>query len=207
MGKRNLALRRGGPKELRLRWRRGFRDFRVQLGDRFWTLDPMSLAAGASVQLSDGSSLVLRTERRRWWHVAFQDDVHVERNGAPLPGSDGDPCAIVRRASYVILFFALLRVIIAVLFANAPQMEDGAAVGVGAEGVVLLALGALAAAGRRLPLLLAAGVFAFDVVTSVVVEQQARGVLIALLVIAHLVRAWQRSKPRVDPQELAAVIE
>jgi hypothetical protein len=40
-----------------------------------------------------------------------------------------------------------------------------------------------------------------------VVEQQARGVLIALLVIAHLVRAWQRSKPRVDPQGLAAVIE
>ncbi len=109
MGKRRFALERGGPKDLRLRWRWRMKDFQVSLGDASWKLDRPSLETGATIVLPDGSSLFVRSVKRRWWSVGGRDELVIERDGIPIPGSDGDPRIIGRGAARLIILFALLR--------------------------------------------------------------------------------------------------
>ena len=39
MPTRKFALERGGPKQLQIRWRRGFKDFEVALDGQAWKVD------------------------------------------------------------------------------------------------------------------------------------------------------------------------
>ncbi len=187
------------------------KDFEVAFREAAWKFDRAALATGATIVLPDGSSLLVRSVRRRWWSVGFRDELHIERDGVPVPGSDGDPRVLGRRAGAIIIFFGLLRVGLAALWllfqrGGASRAFDLIAV----EGVVLVVLGILAAFGRRLPVALAAGVFALEMVLALVnspAVQNPAGLLIQVLVIVHLVLAWRRMAPRQRQPSLAQVFE
>lgn len=216
MGRRRYALARGGPKELEVRWRWGRKTFQVGLGGATWTLERAQLMAGASITLPDGSSLALRWERRRFWSLSLRDELHVERNGVPLPGSDGDPRVIGRRAGRVLLLFGFLRVAFIALYALFQRSGPLRAGGGGGLGVIwaftglgLAALGALASFGLRLPVLLGAALLGLESLGWLAAggTLNPTGIVIQLLLIAHFVRAWQRMKPRAEQPSLASVFE
>lgn len=210
MASRSYALERGGPKVLRLTWGRGLRDFEVALGDRRLRLDPAAVRAGTSATLPDGSALHVRYARRSFWSIAFRDDLHVERDGVPVPGSDGDPRVIGRRAARVMAFFGLLRVgflLLFHLFSRQPGGVPGPVQVVMLSGLALLVLAALAALGLRLAVALGAGLVGLEVGVAVATGVGATPValLIQLLLVAHLASAWRRMRPRAPRPALGQV--
>ncbi len=213
MAKRRYALERGGPKNLRLRWRWGMRDFQVALvGGPMWRFDREALKVGATVFLPDGSSLFLRYEKPKWWSVGGRKELHVERNGVPLPGSDGDPRVIGRRMASLIILFGLLRVVLGgllTIFEEAQGPRPAGSVLVGIEGLLLIGLGVVAAFGRRLPVVLAAGLLAAELLIALSTGGILNpiGVVVQVLVILYLFRAWRRMAPRAPQATLSSVFE
>lgn len=217
MAKRRYALERRGPKNLELRWRRGLRDFQVSLDGASWRLPPDAVRAGATIAVPGGSSLLVQLVKRPFWSVRFRDTLRVERDGVPVPGSDEDPPVIGRGAARLVLLFALLRVMLIALYQLFSTPAGGgrgeglgvAGLVVGLSAIALLVLGIVALFGRRLPVLLAAIVLALELAWALAGSGTAPGVgtLIQTLVIVHLVQCWQRMRPRVAAQTLAAVFE
>src|SRR5512138_1146217 len=106
MPKRKFALERGGPKQLRVSWRRGLRDFEVALdGAGAWRLEPAAVRAGAAVTLPGGATLRVQWVKRRWWSIGFRDALRLERDGVPVPGSDLDPRVVARGGGRLMLLF------------------------------------------------------------------------------------------------------
>lgn len=209
MPKRRFALQPGGPKALLVRWRGRLKDFEVEHEGRVWKLDRATVEQGATIALPDGARLAVQSVRRKWWSIALRDELRVERAGVPLPGSDGDPRVVCRRAARVIGIFGLLRVLFGGLWALFASGNAGFTVPVAGAGVLLLGLAVLAALGWRLPIALAAGVFALEVLVAfaVLYKQPNLGTLIQVLVIVHLVDAWRRTRPRPSIEALGAVFE
>jgi hypothetical protein len=212
MARREYALERGGPKELRLRWGWGMKDFEARLGAAAWKLDRPALEAGARLVLPDGSTLLLQRPSRPWYSMDSRGHLIVERNGLPVPGSDGDPRVVGRRAASLILLFGLVRFAVAgAMIATQPAgsaLASNLAI-VAALGLALLVLGILAALGKRTPVLVAAVVFGLEALAVIATGSAANpgGVVIQALVIVHLVRAWRRMEPRQPQPSLASVFE
>ncbi len=103
MPKLHYALESGGPKRLELAWEGLYRNFTVKLDSAVIgpVVDAAALAAGHSLTLPDGSSLVLQTQGSR-----LVNELRVRRDGQPLPGSATDPAQRVRLASQLILLIA-----------------------------------------------------------------------------------------------------
>jgi hypothetical protein len=167
--------------------------------------------------LPDGSSLLVRLVKPAWWSVGRHRQLLVERDGMPLPGSDGHPLAVGRRAGRLILFLVVLRVLFFMLWRLFDQQgrSGGGSVGVfGAllplETPILLVLGIAALFGRRLPVALAAGLFALEAFALLVASggvPNPFGLLIQVLVTVELVRAWREMAPRQRVPSLASVFE
>lgn len=212
MPTRMFALERGGPKRLRIQWGRRFEDLEVALdGAPASRIDPNALDDGASIALADGSSLLLRRVRRPWSSMAFRDELRVERDAVPLPGSDGDPRAIGRRAAALIALFGLLQfgfLAMWILFQR-PSGLDSSSLGSLAPLLVHLLLAALAALGVRLAVLLAAGVFALELAAYLAAAgwRPGIGTLILAFVSVRLVHAWRLMRPTAPKVSLAKVFE
>ncbi len=220
MARRRFALERGGPKRLELRWKRGLRDFQVELDGQVWSVDRSAAVGGTSITLPGGSSLFVHWVKRTWSSIALRDELRVERDGVPVPGSDGDPRVVGRRAASVIALFGLLRFFLVALLwsingratmsaAPAAVMEDGFLLGVAAEGALLVALAFVAAFGVRAAVVIAAGVLAVEFAASIATGsfRPGLGTVVQVLVIVHLYRCWKRMKPRLPTANLAAVFE
>jgi hypothetical protein len=207
MAKRKYALERGGPKRLFVRWRRGFKDFEVAFDGKAYELERRLLESGASLTLGDGSSLFVQRVKRRWWSIGFRDELRVDRDGVPVPGSDGDPRVVGRGAGGVLILFGLLRLLFLapwLLFARSPAFLP-----VVAEGIGLTVLGVLALLGLRLPVALGAGLLVAESLALVALGRvpNPAGVVIQVLVVVYLVRAWRRMRPRLPQPSLASVFE
>lgn len=213
MAKRSYALERGGPKGLRLRWGWGMRNFEVALGASTWKLDRPTLAAGATLVLRDGSSLLVKRPDRPWYSIEPRSSLILEHDGLPVPGSDADPRVVGRRAGGLILFFGGARAIaISAVLVNARSRGepiDPTFAIVGAEGALLLVLGFLAIFGRRMPVVIAAGILAAEGLVALGTGGLPNpiGVMIQALVIVHLWRGWKRMEPREKRPSLAQVFE
>jgi hypothetical protein len=213
MAKRSYAFERGGPKLLHLRWRWRMRDFQVEVGGASWTLDTSSLLGGTTLILADGSSLHVRLSKPSWWSVGRRKELLVERDGVPVPGSDGHPLVIGRRAASLILFFAFLRILFILLWQIFDRSRSAPGGGLsavfGLATITLLVLGIIAMFGRRLPVILAAGVFALETVVALAggVRPNPLGLIILVAVVVELVRAWRRMVPRQRAPSLASVFE
>lgn len=212
MAGRRYALERGGPRELQLRWRWGMRDFEVLLGPSSWKLDRPLLRSGATIVLPDGCSLFVQHVKPPWWSIGRRKELLVERDRVPVPGSDGHPRVVGRRAARLILLFAFLRIFFIVLwgaFQRGGPRWGGLLAFLPLEAVVLTVLGILAAFGFRLPVVLAAGLFALEVLVVFASGNTPNpiGVLILVIVIVNLVSAWRRMSPRRREPSLASVFE
>lgn len=205
MGKRNYALERGGPKRIHLRWRLRFRDFRVAFDEGpAWTLDRGSLFTGATLVLPDGSSLFVRRVKRPWYSIGLRDELRVERDGVPVPGSDGDPRVIGRQVGSLLFVLALLRLL--VVAAAAPSTREVTFIlWMLAETGLVLILGVLAWLGVRRAVVVAAGLFALETMPAII-ALPAAGVIQALIAV-HLIIAWRNMKPKVKVANLREIFE
>jgi hypothetical protein len=187
MGKRHFALERGGPRRLHLTWRLGYRDFQVRVeGGPARTLSRAELLDGVALALPDGSTLGIRYVRRTWYMIGLRNELHVERDGQPVPGSDGDPRVVGRRAGGLLLVVALVRLAI-VAGAGAP---NASALGLlSADAGVVLILGALAWIGLR-PAVLVAGLLLAAEITIF-----PPAFLLLLPIALYLYLAWRRMRP------------
>ncbi len=214
MATRKLALERGGPRRLRIRWGWRMREIEVSLDGQAWKLDRAGLLAGTSVTIPDGSRLFVRRLRRRWWSVALRDDLVVELDGVPVPGSDGDPRTIGRRAASLIALVGILQTLFIGLWmvfrAQDRAGPDPRSAAMVASGATLLVLAVAAAFGARLQVLIAACLLGSELVLSLAASGgrvPMVGVLIQVLVVVHLVGAWKRMRPRPPTPSLAKVFE
>ncbi|HET8538561.1 MAG TPA: hypothetical protein VFL83_01685 [Anaeromyxobacter sp.] len=217
MASRRYALERGGPRRLRVRWGWRLKGFEVALDGQAWTLDRAAVLAGASITLPGGSTLFVQNVRRRWWSVALRDDLRVDLDGAPVPGSDGHPRTIGRRAASVIALFGLLRLFLVAMWVSLASAPDANAISASftfnlaaVDGAVLLVLAIPAALALRPAVVLAAGLLGVELAVSLLFaggRASGLGVLIQVLVIVHLVDAWRRMRPRSPSPSLAAVFE
>jgi hypothetical protein len=203
------ALERGEPKRIEIRW--GGRQPRVTvLFDEATvaSFDQSSLGFGAGVALPDGTKLFLERVPRRWWSIGMRDELLVERQGAPVPGSDGDPRTIARRAGRLVILFGLLMAVGGISFSitrgGSPLLTLLAL-----EGTVLVALGIAAAVGLRFPIGAAAFVLVAEPVLAFAMGADLKpgGLLIRALLVAHLLRSWRRmaapARPSPGPEPSA----
>jgi hypothetical protein len=199
MGRRHYALERGGPRRLHLRWGFWYRRFRVALDDGpEWTIDRASLLRGVPLVLPDGSSLFVRYVRRPWYSVGLRNELRVERDGLPLPGSEGDPRRIGRRAGALLLFLAAVRGVILVAVSPGELASPAFLAG---EAALVLLLGVLAVLGLRLAVLLAAVLFLAEI------PLFPGALVLQALLAAHLLYAWVRMRPRRRVPNLREIFE
>jgi hypothetical protein len=205
VGRRNYALERGGPKRLHLRWRFRHRGFQVTLDQGpAWTIERPSLLAGTTLVLPDGSSLHVRWVKRRWYSIGMRDELRVERDGVPVPGSDGDPRVIGRQVGGLLLVLALLRLLLFAIALPSTRAPSNL-IGLVLEGGAVLVLGVLAWSGVRTAALIAAVLFGLEAVVALVAAPGAT--VIQALIAAHLIRAWRKMKPRARIQSLREIFE
>jgi hypothetical protein len=204
MEEREYALQRGGAKRLKLRWSSGWKDLEISLDGVARKLAPTAVEAGTSVALPDGSSLVVRT-RRRWWSLFRRHEVHLHRNGEPVPGSDADPRVIGALAGNALVALVVLRFLFLGLWQVFSLHEGTGGSGITlsgmaflAEGILLLAAGVLPRFGLRLPLLLGAALLAGELVFMEARSPRHAPPLVVILwalVILGAVRGWWRMRP------------
>lgn len=189
------------------------KEVEVSLDGQAWKMDRAGLLAGTSITIPGGSTLFVQSVARKWWSVALRDELHVELDGVPVPGSDGDPRVIGRRAASLIALVGIVKALLLGLWLVFQQARTGpqplGVILVG-SGLVLVTLAVLAAFGLRLPVLVAACLLGVELVASVAAvggRANGLGILIQVLVIVHLVGAWQRMRPRSATPSLAKVFE
>lgn len=198
MARRHFPLERGGPKRIHLRWSWGHRRFQVALDEGPpWSIERDALRQGVTLTLPDGSGLLVHHLKRRWYSVGVPDELRVERDGVPVPGSDGDPRLIGRQMGLIVLFFALFR--FAALLDRTGEIDAWG--WLLADVAALFTLSTLAILGRRLPVLLAAIPFALELLA---VPSLA---VLNLLLAAELLIAWRRMKPRARVPNLREIFE
>jgi len=125
MIRRVFAFERGGAERLEISWKPFWKDAQVTLDGtvvgKFET--KRQLEAGDTFALPDGSQLHVQLKV-----IVFvpRPELHLRRNGEPLPGSDGDPKRQVGVAVFMLWFLAALNVcggLIAVLGRVKPLLE------------------------------------------------------------------------------------
>lgn len=111
MPKKEYALAPGEPKRLTLSWSMMWRDFEVQLdGQTIGTIDGQSaLKEGRDFPLGDGTTLHIQLV------VGLTAELHVTRDGAPLPGTSSDPEQRVKAAGGVVFFIAGINAVLGLL--------------------------------------------------------------------------------------------
>ena len=218
MARRRYALERGGPRRLEVRWRWRRRDMEVLL-DGARVAGPFDRAAferGATFMLPDATTLTVRWVKPAWWTFSAGAELRVERQGVPVPRSDGDPHVIGRRAARVVGAFGMLTFLFAVgwrFFAKPGVAQPGALLGVAAEGLLLLFLALLGLFGLRFPILVAAILFGLNALAAVGFGLQEGsvpspiGLFIQIAVAIFLFRSWRRMKPLPPPVEVARIFE
>ncbi len=215
MPTRRFALERGGAKRLEVRWRFPRRDVRVALdgvpiGE---PLDRRTFQRGATLGLPDGTGLLVRWAKPEWWSVGLGAELRVERQGVPVPGSDGDPRTVGRRAARLAGFFGALFLAVGLVGSvlSGTDVAFGAAMAI--EGAVLLVLAVLGGFGLRFPILAAAAVLAVDGAGQTAFLLAAGsfpnplGLAIRAAVVVQLFRSWRRMRPLPPPVEYARVFE
>jgi hypothetical protein len=175
MPKQILALEEGGPPRLTLAWEGDYmRQFTVSLdGEIIGRIEggQSGLREENRLHLPDGSLLTIQLI-----HSFFVfDDLHVLRDGSPLPGSAGDPrrnvTATVRTTFYTGLFFLVFG--LAALF-GVPVLRSLIFTPLSAvAGIALIALAIPVARCSSLAVWMAIGVLTADGVLTIRLPLQA----------------------------------
>ncbi|MEO7330575.1 MAG: hypothetical protein ABI193_18515, partial [Minicystis sp.] len=193
MGTLEYALVPRGRKRLKLLFTGPWETAVVELdGATIWTMERKSqLDRGHRLRLADGSELLLKLVQ-----AYGTTELHVTRDGVPLPGSPSDPSRRANQASHLILAFALITALLA-LATELSDLDVVSEISLGWPSLGIAAayalLGALTMRRSKPALLLAIGLFILDSAAVVFLGEEdigpaAIGVLFlrALLVIPLL---------------------
>jgi hypothetical protein len=140
--KKSFAIEAGGEKRLEISWEGMYRDVKVSLdGNSIGVIhERKALVAGEEFALPDGSILKIQLVR-----VFIERELHLLRNGQPLPGSASDPQTRLKNAYHIIFEAAGVFIIsslpaILFRFRILPLIGNGFVLGM-ILGLVLIPLG------------------------------------------------------------------
>lgn len=138
MPKLDLALEKEGPTDLRVEWSPGFKSVWVTYVDHdiLHVENKQALVDGASVTLSDGSTLSVRL-----LSPFVSPALEVLRDGFPVPGSHTHPTSPVKSASTLLYVFALLTLLSGLLSASKGTVDAGGLVGFAIEAALFAGFG------------------------------------------------------------------
>lgn len=163
MAKTQFALEAGGPKRLELSWGFSWKNFQVTLdGQQVGTAQggQKELKEGLQFRLPDGSVLEIQLVQS-----AMSTEMHVLRDGVPLPGSASEPEQRVKSAAYLLYFLAGLNTLLGVVaMVIVSDVLEGMGIGIGniLFGAIVAALGFFAYRRSRVALVLAIVLYAAD---------------------------------------------
>lgn len=142
-----------GPKRLAVTFNGFLDDTYIKLDGQEvgWVHGREALKSGKEFLLPDGSTLKIKL-------VLLE--LHIDRNGVPVPGTAGDPATQLKAASFVLFFIAGLNIINS-LFATDQLIFV-------CTGVIYLVLGFLARTRWTAALIIALLLFAVEIIANVV---------------------------------------
>jgi hypothetical protein len=141
MPRKRYALERDDLRRLELVWQNGWKNMTVHLdGELLGTIPTrQDLLAGREYTLSDGSTLQVKLAKR-----TIDSELHILRDGRPVPGSYSDPVA-----RYKLAYGILLGVTAVYLGAGVVSVLTRSAflrgIGVGSTAVIIGSLFAISA--------------------------------------------------------------
>jgi len=196
MPSRKYAFEQGGPKRVEVSWRGMWKNITVKVdGYVLGTIaNKKELQEGRHFTLSDGSVLSVQLLK------SFSSvQLHVARNGRPLPGSDSDPAKRLSVAYGIIFFIAGLNLVLGVLavLADVPFL---AAIGIDwttiVFGVVFLLLGflvkgrSMVALAIAVALFILSGIWAFYVMMQLNRTPPVGGIIVRILFLVSMIQGF-----------------
>jgi len=168
MPKQSFAFEAGGEKRLEVSWKGLFKDVNVSLDSQSIGVIPnqKALSAGQEFRLVDGSTIKIQLVSKLWGN-----ELHVLRNGQPLPGSSADPHTRWKNAYWMVYFVAGLNLVLGLvsfLFSVEFLQQIGIGFGSIIFGLVFLVLAFFVQRKSTVALILAIIIFALDGVLGVV---------------------------------------
>lgn len=164
MPESKFALEREGPKRITIQTAGANAPFVVFFDDReVATVERAEAERIHVLSLPDGSTLELRYEKRGAWGNSYE--LHLLRNGAPLPGSVGDPVERAKQGGYLLFFIAALNLACgaAALLGGVDALaQAGAGVGSMIAAGLYGVLGFLTMRGSRVALGIAMALYVLD---------------------------------------------
>lgn len=168
MPKHEFAIEVGGPKRIAVSWRGLWKDIEIAFdGKLIGRIESKKeLKKGAAFALPDGSELSVKLTT-----VEIKEELHVLRNGAPLPGSVSDPAQRVKGALGVLYFVAGANIVVGLVawLGNIEVLQEyGLGFGSIVIGAVYAALAFVVKSKQsRVALVVAMLLFALDAVLAV----------------------------------------
>jgi len=98
------SLERGGPRRLEISWHGNYasmRDVIIKLDGSLITVisSASELQGGKDLALPDGSTLSVISVKNRIFNFIKSEEIHVSRNGLPIPGSPADSAHLAKAAA------------------------------------------------------------------------------------------------------------
>lgn len=170
MAKKSYVFEEGGPKRLEVSWKGNYYvDTTVSLDGNVLGVipDQRALKNGQEYRLIDGS--VIRVQLIKKFYAT---ELHVLRNGQPLPGSASDPVALLKNACIMVYLIAGLNLVLGLINVvfNVQFLRDFYGMGIGSVvyGLVFLVLGFFVQRRSNVALILAIALFALDAIAGMV---------------------------------------
>ncbi|MBN1920933.1 MAG: hypothetical protein JW892_06790 [Anaerolineae bacterium] len=157
-----FALEAGGEKRLEISWKGMWKNVTVSLDGAPLGVIPSqkALSAGQEFQAPDGSTIKVQLVNK-----LMTTELHVLRDGQPLPGSAADPRTKLKNAYGMIYFVAGLNLVLG-LVTTLFDVEFLQIIGIGVNsiifGLVFLVLGYFVQRKSAVALILAIVIFALD---------------------------------------------
>jgi len=200
MPTQKFAIEREGPKRLEVAWERlGGETSLTFDGQPLAIVSREELADGRSLTLADGSELRIRHQKTGLFGNG--GELHLTRDGEPLPGTASDPETAARSAGYILYFLAGMNMCCGVL-AMSGQLEvldPSAAIGTLLMAGLFGVLGLFTMRGSRVALGIAMAVYLLDGVATVVMQLGAGTppigmILVRVVILLALGRAFMVMK-------------
>lgn len=199
MPKRSYALESNGPRDLELEWQGAYKTMTVRLREQeLATLDHAALSEGRDITLPDGTTLHLRLVSS-----FLSRELHLLRDGVPLPGTAGDPDSVRGEAIGALVFLAVANLTLGLVTSVTrwePLVRAGLHSGSVATGVVYGVLALLAFKRQGWAYLVGAVLFGLDSLGSLswVIwsnhNPNIGAILIRIMTVWYLVRGWRAAK-------------
>lgn len=174
MASRKFQIEKGGPKRLELRWKGLWKNLELVFDGQV-VGEPIptqkELKAGRVFTLPDGSKVRVQLQ------TGMKTQLHVTRNGAPLPGSDSDPRQQVKIAAGIVYFIAGLNLVVGLVALSGVEFLQDLGLGWGSilSAGVMGVLGYFTSKRSKVALGLAIALFALDALFSVYLAIEAGG--------------------------------